>query len=407
MDTITHGIVGALIGKAFFAARDVPAADGHPAQSAPGARVAIVATTLGAVFPDIDTFAGPLVHNPLAIMEWHRNITHSLVMLPLWAILLTLLTLGLARWRRWHSPAWPLLFVIYAVGLGSHIFLDVITSFGTMVWSPLRYTRVAWDWMFILDFTLVALSLVPQLVAWSLRRPNQQMMRALGVWIACTGAAFVIYAVAAAAGFPFARWVVGLTSGLVALAVGLPAIEGWGFRVRRSTWCRVGVLLVAAYIALAGAAHHVALGRTEAFAAARDLRVENLGALPLPPSVFSWDGLVRTPEGVYRLRMDLRDRAQATPEEIFYADTASSRAIREADDLRPVQVYLWFARFPWFRSGERNGQRVLDISDLQFLRATEKMPGAAAQSGATNFTMEVVFDRAGHAQSAGWAQPQH
>ena len=56
------------------------------ALSSPTARAAIVACTLGAMFPDIDIFAGPLAHNPLAIMEWHRNITHSAVMLPLWAL---------------------------------------------------------------------------------------------------------------------------------------------------------------------------------------------------------------------------------------------------------------------------------------------------------------------------------
>ena len=71
MDTITHGIVGALTGKALFAGRDVPAgaANGGAARalSSPTARVAIVACTLGSMFPDIDMFAGPLAHNPLAI----------------------------------------------------------------------------------------------------------------------------------------------------------------------------------------------------------------------------------------------------------------------------------------------------------------------------------------------------
>jgi membrane-bound metal-dependent hydrolase YbcI (DUF457 family) len=405
MDTITHGIAGALIGKAFFGGRDEPAANGRHARSDRGARVAIVACTLGAIFPDIDTFAGPLARNPLAIMEWHRNITHSLVLLPVWALLLALLTRGSARWRGWNSPSWPRLFLIYAVGLASHVFLDVITSFGTMIWSPVRYTRVAWDWMFILDFTLVALALVPQLVAWTLRRPDRQFARALGVWLACTGATFAIYAVAAAAGFPFPRWVVGLVSALVALAVGVPAIDGWGFRVRRSTWCRVGVLLVAAYIALAGIAHRAALARTEAFAQARHLRVENLGALPLPPSVAAWEGLVRTPDGVYRVPMDLRYAAMPAP--VYYADTVGPRGISAAAELHPVQVYLWFARFPWFRSNDRGGQRTLDISDLQFVRITEASPGAPLRDAAANFTMEVVFDRSGRAVSADWAQASH
>ncbi len=86
MDTITHGIVGALAGKAFFAGRDIPVGNsriaGSSAISSPTARATIVACTLGSMFPDIDIFAGPLAHNPLAIMEWHRNVTHSAVLLP-------------------------------------------------------------------------------------------------------------------------------------------------------------------------------------------------------------------------------------------------------------------------------------------------------------------------------------
>src|SRR5579863_4749371 len=108
MDTITHGIVGALTGKALFAGHDVPAgslknSEGH-ALSSPTARAAIVACCLGSMFPDTDIFAGPLAHNPLAIMEWHRSITHSAVMLPLWALILAAVSIPLARRVKWKSP---------------------------------------------------------------------------------------------------------------------------------------------------------------------------------------------------------------------------------------------------------------------------------------------------------------
>src|SRR5579871_6220878 len=100
MDTITHGIIGALTGKALFAGRDVPAGlagnEESRALSSATARAAIVACTLGSMFPDIDIFAGPLAHNPLAIMVWHRNITHSAVLLPFWAMVLAAVSLPLA-----------------------------------------------------------------------------------------------------------------------------------------------------------------------------------------------------------------------------------------------------------------------------------------------------------------------
>ena len=142
--------------------------------------------TIGSIFPDIDIFAGPLARNPLAIMEWHRNITHSLVMLPVWAALLAAVSLPLARWLRWKAPSFPRLFVIYAVGLATHVFLDVVTNFGTMVWSPLKYSRVAWDWVFIIDLTLTAIALVPQLAAWCYREPRKFRGRAAAVWAALT-----------------------------------------------------------------------------------------------------------------------------------------------------------------------------------------------------------------------------
>src|SRR5262249_21287879 len=64
MAPATHGITGALLGKGFFSERG-------------GARVAIFSATLGAVFPDIDTVADAISDDPLAIIKYHRGITHS------------------------------------------------------------------------------------------------------------------------------------------------------------------------------------------------------------------------------------------------------------------------------------------------------------------------------------------
>src|SRR6202158_3956321 len=186
LDTITHGIVGALAGKAFFAGRDVPAGSLENAslrsESASIARAAITACTLGAMFPDIDVFAGSIARNPLATLEWHRNITHSLVMLPIWALLLAGMSLPLARWVGWKPPSFAKLAVIYGFGLASHVFLDVVTNFGTMVWSPLNYSRVAWDWLFIVDLGFSGMALLAQLVAWCYRETVKFAWRGGLVW---------------------------------------------------------------------------------------------------------------------------------------------------------------------------------------------------------------------------------
>src|ERR1700722_4502055 len=255
MDTITHGIVGALVGKAFFAGRDIPAGgsscDESRALSSPTARVAIVGCTLSAMFPDIDIFAGPLAHNPLAIMEWHRNITHSALLVPFWALLLTTVSIPIARWRKWEAPRFLNLFAIYAVGIATHIFLDLATSFGTMVWSPLRYSRPAWDWIFIIDLTLTGIAVVPQLAAGGYREPGQFWRRSIGIWIALTAGALGTYWFASSAGYEFSLAVVAFASAIFAALIFVPAVQGTGFRWTRAGWCRAGLVALCAYIGLA------------------------------------------------------------------------------------------------------------------------------------------------------------
>ena len=138
MDPLTHGITGALLGKGFLAERNE--------------RVAVFAATLGAVFPDIDTVADFVSRDPLAIVKYHRAITHSFVALPFFALLLAFLTppvLALLK-RRYpqlrdvESPSRAMLTLIYGVGLASHILLDGMTSFGTRMWYPISSTRVSW-----------------------------------------------------------------------------------------------------------------------------------------------------------------------------------------------------------------------------------------------------------------------
>jgi len=418
MDTVTHAIVGALVGKAFFAGRDVPAGfargDGSHALSSPAARVAIVGCTLGAIFPDIDIFAGPLARNPLAIMEWHRNITHSAVFLPLWALLLAALSLPLARWLRWKSPPFWELFGIYAAGIGTHIFLDLMTSFGTMIWSPLRYSRPAWDWVFILDLTLTAIALVPQLAAWCYREPEKFWRRAVPVWAALSVGAFGAYWFAGAAGYPFPIWAVGVASGILGCIIFWPTLEGVGFGWTRAGWCRVGLAVLCVYIALAAAAHRRALAEVARFAAAAHLRVESLAALPLPPNFMHWVGLVSTPEGVWRVTF--RQPGGAMEKSELYSDAQSVELMEQARKLRDVQIYLWFARYPIWRVRPREGDEVaLEISDVRFFR--EEGPNADADPqrprsfprvgpNPAGFTFEVVFDAERNVISHGFKKPE-
>jgi membrane-bound metal-dependent hydrolase YbcI (DUF457 family) len=412
MDTITHGIVGALAGRAFFAGRDVPAisADGATlrSQSDPTARAAITACTLGAIFPDIDVFAGPIARNPLAIMEWHRNITHSLVMLPIWALLLAAVSLPLARWVGWKPPSFAKLLGIYAFGLASHIFLDVVTNFGTMVWSPLNYSRIAWDWIFIVDLGFSGMALLPQFVAWCYREPAKFTLRAGVVWLMFTGIAYAAYAVADSAGYGFPASVVGLVSVLIAATLFLPAVGRHGFHWRRASWCRAGMAVLGVYLGLAAVAHRTALAYARDFASSQHLRAENIAALPLPPTLTHWTGVINTPEGVWRTTFHVPggtlERSQ------LYPAAGEDRYVAEAERLRDVQIYLWFARFPVWQVTQSEGRTVADVTDVRFFRGennNSQPPGRApGMRNAAGFTFEVVFDSLGHVISHGFKKPE-
>ena len=95
MDPITHGITGALLGKGIFSDRE--------------GRMATFAATLGSVFPDVDIVAESISRDPLAIVKYHRGITHSFIALPFFAALLAWLTIYFTRRRKIPCPSWPML----------------------------------------------------------------------------------------------------------------------------------------------------------------------------------------------------------------------------------------------------------------------------------------------------------
>jgi membrane-bound metal-dependent hydrolase YbcI (DUF457 family) len=237
MDTITHGIAGALIGKAVFRGEDMFASG-----SINRGRVITWSLMLGAIFPDSDVFRDIFSSDKLLIVTWHRSLTHSLVLLPLWALLLAAITQALGRWRKWELPSFAALAGIYAVGLLSHILLDLVTSFGTMIWSPLQWSRPAWDLIFIVDFTLTAIFLVPQLLAWVYSHPEKVKARAIGVWLVFLPAPVLIARIAEIVGAPISSQVVlGATLLFTAIFL-LPALQGWGVKIRHDTWNRAGFM---------------------------------------------------------------------------------------------------------------------------------------------------------------------
>jgi inner membrane protein len=146
MDTITHSLLGALVVRAAFPAR-------KSTHTLTNRQRMLVGAVAGA-FPDIDYVASwidPMVYLTL----WHRSITHSFVMLPLWALLVGVILAGLFRQR----GEWRFVALLAAVSLVSHILSDLITVYGTQILAPLSGWRASIGTTFILDpwFTLIVL----------------------------------------------------------------------------------------------------------------------------------------------------------------------------------------------------------------------------------------------------------
>jgi inner membrane protein len=137
MDTLTHALSGALLGRA-------TAPDPARARITTAARMA--AGALAAAFPDADFFLAYV--SPVAYLTGHRGLTHSIFLAPLWALLLAWL---LARIAPGRGATWRDYFGICALGVGAHILGDLITAFGTMIYAPVSDARVAWGTTFIID----------------------------------------------------------------------------------------------------------------------------------------------------------------------------------------------------------------------------------------------------------------
>ncbi|MGH8690238.1 MAG: metal-dependent hydrolase [Burkholderiales bacterium] len=135
MDTLTHALSGALLARA-TAPKDAPP------RSLPR-RVA--AGFFACAAPDLDFVIGFV--GPVEYLLSHRGITHSLLLLPGWAIVYSWILAKLLR----EPGGWRALYGVTVLALVAHIAGDLITSFGTMIFEPVSDWRAALGTTFIID----------------------------------------------------------------------------------------------------------------------------------------------------------------------------------------------------------------------------------------------------------------
>ncbi|MDR2054465.1 MAG: metal-dependent hydrolase [Desulfovibrio sp.] len=134
MDPVTHAASGAV---AFLAMRERPA---H--------RLALPLAALAAASPDVDVL---FASAPLQFLLLHRGITHSLAALPVMGLLLACASRPL--WRETTPGRWSFakVWLFMSALAGLHIWLDVVTTYGTMIFLPFSHERARLNGLFIVD----------------------------------------------------------------------------------------------------------------------------------------------------------------------------------------------------------------------------------------------------------------
>ncbi|MEW6387384.1 MAG: metal-dependent hydrolase [Thermodesulfobacteriota bacterium] len=143
MDPITHVTTGLVISQLL---------------PLPSRWLGALAGVIFALLPDLDYFL--VFQDRLAFIRHHRGFTHSLMAMPLFALL------GASVGRMLGGPRWfrPLFYLGLAV-LASHLLLDLATSYGTQIFNPLSRRKLALDWIFIIDPYLTGILLLGTVAA--------------------------------------------------------------------------------------------------------------------------------------------------------------------------------------------------------------------------------------------------
>jgi len=340
VDTLTHALSGALVARLVCARAPLPALP-EPIPLAPQARFAAAwdgragalapwqAVTVGLVagaFPDIDALTQ--LAGDMAYLRHHRGVTHSVLLAPLWALLVALAMRWCFASTRAQHGGWKPLVPIALAAILMHIAGDWITQFGTMMLEPLSDARFGLGALFIIDLVFSGL-LVGGLVL-------------AAIW-------------------PRRRW---------------PAV--------------LGLAAAAAWVGLAWSGKQEALAIGEQHARAGGLQVEWIEAMPRPASPFNWTVVVFDGQTYHLAHVNTRrsERLVATADDHFirrfsapylpagqaewqriarFGGAGTPGWVRQAWEHEALATYRWFALAPVLVEARESGaERCAVFRDLRF-----------------------------------------
>ena len=347
MDTITHVLTGVVIAKAIDDEKI-------------GKWGTLAGVAMG-VFPDTDIVLS-LIPRQFPF-EYHRGVSHSLLLIPVYALIFSWLFTKISRrpyfWS-FYKVCLPVLF--------SHVLLDLLTSYGTMIFSPFWNHRYALDLLFIIDLIFTGLVLVPLLIGLFWKEK--------------------------------ARWI-----------------------------CRGSLAALTVYLLFCGVQHHRAMGLAETFGRSLNREITEVASLPQPLSPFRWGNYIETRDRVYQGFVDLHMKESPPPSrppggvdsdgsgflgrfrrwkqlEGLYHPASSVRYfsyqkddgspwVEKAMDTKGAKFYYWFARFPLAKEvPSNNGTHRVEFSDVRSFIPGIRMP----------FSYYIELDETGRVHSDGFVQ---
>jgi inner membrane protein len=343
MDSITHTLTGAVIAKAIDDEKI-------------GNWGTVAGLSMG-FFPDTDFILG--LFNRQFYLEYHRDFTHSLLLIPFYALFFSWVFVKISR-----RPYFWSFYKICLPVLVSHVILDLLTSYGTMIFSPFFEHRFSWDLIYIIDLIFSGIIVVPLLISLFIRRK--------------------------------AKWI-----------------------------CRGSLMGITLYILFSWIQHNQAIHLTKTFVQSLNEEVIQVASLPQPLSPFRWANYVETKEKVYQGFVDLLRKESSCllisktesisdaslferlrkldslfqpPEKIQYRSWQKfdgSPWVEKALATEGVKFYYWFARFPVVKSvNSRDGRHRVEFTDVRFFLPGIRMP----------FVYYVEFDDSGKIQSEGFLE---
>ncbi len=294
MDPITHGLSGLIISKAGFYQR--------------AGKIATVVLLISALLPDIDHIPLRFL-GPLAYLQYHRGITHSLFGAPLLGLLFAGIVYYFIKSSR--VLGFKKLFLFSIIGIFTHIFLDLITSYGTQIFAPFSSKRYSLDLIFIIDFYLTSIILIPLLV-FSFKKKKNKFLPILSI------------------------------------------------------------VIFLSYISMTFINKTIAINKGEEIAKSEGIHIKRIEAIPLPLSPFKWSIFVEDSKRFHQININLLDRNNRI--QIFEKRPLQADIVNIVEELDIVKTYLWFARFPVVTVKKEVNDYLVEYFDLRFNSLPPRKP---------------------------------